>query len=100
MERFLRLKEVAEAMGTSPDNARATLARYGVFPIDYGIGRSRGYRWLQSAVNAAMVRMAADAQPAKQTATKPRKTKASHLALASMSVNDLHNYLTQAALVQ
>jgi len=99
MERFLRLREVADAMGTSPDNARATLARYGVFPIDYGVGRSRGYRWLQSAVNSAMLKMAADAQPTKQPA-KPRKTKAPYISLASMSVNDLHNYLTQAAVIQ
>ena len=50
MERLLRQQDIAAMLGTSPGVAASILAARGVHPIDFGIGRSRGRRWLSSAV--------------------------------------------------
>ena len=45
-------------LGTTPALAASFLAQRGVHPIDFGVGRSRGLRWLESAVAQAMRDMA------------------------------------------
>ena len=49
-DHLLRRKDIAAMLGTSPGVAASILAQRGVHPIDFGLGRGRGPRWLESAV--------------------------------------------------
>ena len=55
-------------LGTTPGVAASILAARGVQPIDFGIGRGRGRRWLESAVRQVMLDMHNAAQPKAKTA--------------------------------
>lgn len=98
MERLLRQKDIAAMLGTSPGVAASILARHGVQAIDFGLGRSRGLRWLESAVRQAMHDMHEAAQPkgARQRQSKPS---APTVKLANMSIDDIIS-LTQGQSVQ
>ncbi|WP_270229552.1 hypothetical protein, partial [Desulfovibrio legallii] len=63
MERLLRQKDIAAMLGTSPGVAASILAQRGVYPVDFGVGRSRGKRWLESAVKQVILDMHDAAQP-------------------------------------
>lgn len=101
-DRLLKKKEIAAMLGTTPGVAASILATQGVHPIDFGYGRSRGLRWLESAVNAVIQSMHSDAQGA----SGPRNKKASKAvrvptaSLASLSVNELQAILTSGQGVQ
>ena len=71
MERLLRQQDIAAMLGTTPGVAASILAARGVHPIDFGIGRSRGRRWLSSAVRQVMLDMHEAAQPKAKTARTP-----------------------------
>lgn len=58
-DRLLRLHEIGELLGTSPKAAAKELTKMGVYPIDFGVGRGKGYRWLESAVMHALGEMQA-----------------------------------------
>lgn len=97
MERMLDKTGLSEKLKMSPALAAAELARRGVYPIDFGVGRGRGLRWLSSAVEHAMREMHEEAQPKKKL---PRhKAKPPHLGLASLGVEDILA-LTSAPCVQ
>lgn len=97
-DRLLRDRDVAAMLGTTPGVAASILAQRGVHAVDFGMGRGRGRRWLESAVQQAIAEMHANAQPKKrQTAAKPPQPPAS--SLADMSVSKLHQ-LTKAGCVQ
>ena len=68
MERLLRQQDIAAMLGTTPGVAASILAARGVQPIDFGIGRGRGRRWLESAVRQVMLDMHEAAQPKAKTA--------------------------------
>jgi len=88
-ERFLNISELAEKLGTSKGIARTIMTQNGVMPIDFGPGRSRGYRWLESAVDDVMRNMHHAVQPNNQHKSQvkciQRKSK-----LADMSVNEVY----------
>lgn len=101
-ERLLRKGDIAAMLGTSPGVAASILAERGVHPVDFGYGRARGQRWLESAVRQAMLAMHEAAQP-KASRSRPRKPPTvlagTDARLASLSINDLH-MLTQKPCVQ
>lgn len=99
-ERFLRECDIAAMLGTSPGVAASILAGKGIHPIDFGVGRGRGRRWLESAVQQAMLEMHAAAQTKKRTsAARPAAAPRRVATLATMSASDLYR-LTQAGCVQ
>ncbi len=85
-------------LGTSPGVAASVLARHGVQAIDFGIGRSRGLRWLESAVKQALHDMHEAAQP-KPPKQRPNKPSVPTVKLANMSIDDIIS-LTQGQSVQ
>ncbi len=90
-EHFLRRKDIAAMLDTTPGVAASVLAEHGVYPVDFGRGAGRGPRWLESAVKAAMQAMHEAAQP------KPRpvrKQKTMTVRLSDMSVNDVYRLTT------
>lgn len=100
MERLLTRKAIAAMMGTSSGVAVSILAKHGVFPIDFGVGRGRGPRWLESAVRQTLFELHADAQP--KTKRKRQGQTAQVLStstLVNLSVNSLWE-LTQHHNVQ
>lgn len=84
-EKLLRKKDIAERLNCGWKKARTLLADHGVHPIDYGAGRSGGQRWLESAVNAAILAMHQQAQPAKKKARLQPCTSS----LAAMSAGEI-----------
>lgn len=98
MERLLRQQDIAAMLGTTPGVAASILAARGVHPIDFGIGRSRGRRWLSSAVRQVMLDMHEAAQPKAKTARNATPRPPS-VKLTTMSINDIYQ-LTQGQSVQ
>lgn len=99
-DRLLRDRDVAAMLGTTPGVAASILAQRGVYAVDFGMGRGRGRRWLESAVQQVIAEMHAEAQPQKRAkAARPAAAPSRVAALATMSVSDLHR-LTQAGCVQ
>ena len=101
-ERLLQKKDIAAMLGTSPGVAASILAKRGVHPIDFGKGRSRGLRWLESAVVSTLREIHAAAQPQAKntrpcTATRPASPGAH---LAGMTIQDIHDLLTANQSVQ
>ena len=98
MERLLRQQDIAAMLGTTPGVAASILAGHGVQPIDFGVGRSRGRRWLESAVRQVMIDMHNAAQPkakkARNATPHPPSVK-----LTTMSIADIYR-LTQGQSVQ
>ena len=94
-ERFLKRQEIAAMLGTTPALAASFLAQRGVHPVDFGMGRSRGLRWLESAVAQAMRDMATEAaaRPRPRDKKTPQKTKVGTPNLTSMSIDELHAFL-------
>ncbi len=93
-ERFLKRQEIAAMLGTTPALAASFLAQRGVHPIDFGVGRSRGLRWLESAVAQAMRDMATEAAARQRPRPpKPKPHKGTPVNIADMSVADLHAFL-------
>lgn len=97
-ERLLCKNDVAAMLGTSPGVAVSILAEHGIYPIDFGRGRSRGRRWLESAVRQLLLEMHQAAQP------KPRKPRAPKpvvpsIPLANLSVGEIFR-LTHSQCVQ
>lgn len=81
-------------LGTTPALAASFLAQRGVHPVDFGVGRSRGLRWLESAVAHAMRDMATEAAARHRPRDKKTpKPKAGAVNIADMSVADLHAFL-------
>ncbi len=99
-ERLLCKKDVAAMLGTSPGVAASILAEHGIYPIDFGRGRSRGQRWLESAVRQTLLAMHEAAQPKAKKQRVPKPPAGLPTArLASLSVNDVLT-LTQCPRVQ
>ena len=99
-DRLLRDRDVAAMLGTTPGVAASILAQRGVHSVDFGMGRGRGRRWLESAVQQVIAEMHAEAQPPKRpTAARPAAAQIRVATLATMSISDLHR-LTQAGCVQ
>ena len=98
-ERLLRPKDIAAMMGTSPGVAATILAEHGVYPVDFGVGRSRGRRWLESAVQQVLRDMHAAAQPTSKKTWQSKQRSPRVDSLTSMSINDLYQ-LTQGPCVQ
>lgn len=97
-DRLLRRTDIAAMLGTTPGVAASVLAKQGVHPIDFGMGRSRGPRWLESAVRQVILDMHAASQP-KPKATRAKRPAAPQTTLANMSVEDIHA-LTHSPCVQ
>ena len=97
IDRLLRERDIAAMLGTTPGVAASVLAAHGVCPIDLGRGRSRGRRWLESAVRQAIMAMHAEAQPRRKARPRPLPIKAQ--SIANMSVGELHKLLTPAGCV-
>lgn len=99
-DRLLRERDVAAMLGTTPGVAASILAQRGVHAVDFGMGRGRGRRWLESAVQQVIAEMHAEAQPQKCTKTaRPAAAPSRVATLSTMSVSDLHR-LTHAGCVQ
>lgn len=84
-ERLLRQEEIAAMFGTSPGMAASLLRKAGIMPIDLGRGRGRGLRWLESAVQAAIVGLHNEAQPKQK---KRVSLKGSYQSLIAMSCEE------------
>lgn len=97
-ERLLRRADIAAMLGTSPGVAASVLVKYGVHPIDFGYGRGRGARWLESAVRQALIEMHQNAQPELKPEREKRPARSKHF-IAEMSVNDIYR-LTHGQCVQ
>lgn len=98
-DRLLTKRDIAATFGTSPSVAASILAGQGIMPIDFGAGRGRGARWLESAVVQTMQTMHNQAQkPVVSVPTKPRKLQPA-IHLHQMSVADVFR-LTQSAPLQ
>ena len=93
MERFLRADDMAEMLGTSKGVAMSIMAEHGVRPVDYGRGRGRGLRWLESAVSAVMHQMHEDVQNKQRAARKPRE-RIPTARLADLSVEEIYRLTT------
>lgn len=99
-DRLLRDRDVAAMLGTTPGVAASILAQRGVHAVDFGMGRGRGRRWLESAVQQVIAELHAEAQPQKRTtAARPAAAPSRVAKLSTMSVGDLFR-LTQAGCVQ
>ena len=99
-DRLLRDRDVAAMLGTSPGVAASLLAQRGVHAVDFGMGRGRGRRWLESAVQQVIAELHAEAQPKKRTKpARPAAAPSRVASVATMSVGDLYR-LTQAGCVQ
>lgn len=97
MERFIRAKEVAAMLGTSPNVAISILKEHGVYPVNFGRGGYRGWHWLESAVSNVILEMHVAAQPKpKQSSPKIKKT---YVSLANLSTNELYE-LTRKPKIQ
>ena len=85
-------------LGTNPRMAAAILRENGCAPIDFGRGRGRGLRWLESAVVGAMRRMHQAAQPIPQAPPlHPNKnTLIENLNLASMNAKEIAAKVAQS----
>lgn len=98
-DRLLRRADIAAMLGTTPGVAASILAERGVHPVDFGMGRSRGPRWLESAVRQAMLEMHQTAQPKAKAIRPAKRTAAPAVSLTNMSINDIYQ-LTQGPCVQ
>jgi hypothetical protein len=85
---LLNKSQIADALSSTPSVAAAILAEKGVHPIDFGLGRSRGKRWLKSAVDAAIQQLHSEANP-KPRERKPRPQSPT-ASLATMSAADVY----------
>ena len=92
-EHFLRNIDIAAMLGTTPGVAASVLAEHGVHPIDFGRGRGRGQRWLESAVKAVMQAMHEAAQP-KARSVRQQKPRLPVAKIADMSVDDIYRLTT------
>ena len=92
-DRLITRKKLAAMLDTTPGVAASIMAQYGIFAVDFGRGRSRGARWLESAVQQVIVEMHAKAQPRKKAPAK-RPVARPGSSLAEMSVDDLFNLTT------
>lgn len=109
-DKLLRKDDIAAMLGTSPSVAASVLARYGCHSIDLGRGKSRGKRWLESAVRNTLQKMQLDANtgPPPKACHNKKNSKATHqsnLSVANMSVNQLEQliqnmHLPKGAVVQ
>ena len=97
-DRFLTRQGIAEAMDTGPGVAERLLASQGVFPINLGVGKGRGPRWLESAVINAMRNMHDAVQQAHAPRAR-RKHVVPSSGLENMSAGELYT-LTRRAAVQ
>lgn len=91
-DRLIGKREIAAMLGTTPGVAASILAGKGIHPIDLGIGRSRGLRWLESAVQQAMLEMHAAAQPKPKPTRCPRPKPV--CGLAGMRTEDIYRLTT------
>ncbi|WP_419521186.1 hypothetical protein [Desulfovibrio sp.] len=91
-DRLIGKRDIAAMLGTSPGVAASILAGKGIHPIDLGAGRSRGLRWLESAVQQAMRDMYSEAQPKPKPTRRPRPK--SVCGLADMSTDDIYRLTT------
>lgn len=99
-DRLLRDRDVAAMLGTTPGVAASILSQRGIHAVDFGMGRGRGRRWLESAVQQVIAELHAEAQPQKRTkAARPAAAPSRVAKLSTMSVGDLFR-LTQAGCVQ
>ena len=88
-------------LGTTPALAASFLAQRGVHPVDFGVGRSKGLRWLESAVAQAMRDMATEAAARhRPRPPKPKPHKGTPVNIADMSAGELYNLLTSGPRVQ
>ena len=99
-DRLLRKADIAAMLGTSPGVAVSILSRRGCNPIDFGYGRSRGPRWLESAVTAALQAMHLEAQDKHSNPKNRHKTKVPEISLANMRINEVYALLTHKQYVQ
>lgn len=91
-DRLIGKRDIAAMLGTSPGVAASILAGKGIHPIDLGAGRSRGLRWLESAVQQAMRDMYSEAQPKPKPTRRPRPKPV--CGLAGMSTDDIYRLTT------
>lgn len=91
-ERLLTKRDLAAMLGTSPGVAVSIMAEHGVYPIYWGAGRSRGYRWLESSVRQAIHAMYVASQPQpKKSSTKPQSI---NIRLGERSIADVYKLTT------
>lgn len=99
-DRFLNSRSIAAMLDTSPGVAASILAEQGVHPIDFGYGRGRGRRWLESAVLAALHKMHEAAQPKPRQPRTPKRPSMPSASLAGMSASAVFEMLTNGQCVQ
>ena len=94
-DKLLRRCDIAAMLGTTPGVAASILSERGCNPIDFGYGRGRGPRWLESAVIATIRAMHMEAQPqATPSKNVSKKSKFPKVELANMSASKLYELLT------
>lgn len=95
-EKFLRKKDIAEGLNCGWKRARTILASHGVHAVDFGCGPAGGPRWLESAVDAAILTMHKDAQP-----KKPKSSiRPAAYGLAHMSAQEVFDLVASETHVQ
>ncbi len=97
-ERLLRKEDIAAILDTNPSTAAAFLKKHGCRAIDFGRGRNRGPRWLESAVYATLYALGKSRHQEDETVKKKQKPKNyrhGQKSLAEMNVNELWNEISK-----
>lgn len=89
-EQLIRTSELCKRLGMGKNTAISVMASNGVYPICLGAGRGRGFLWLSSAVDAALLQMHEQAQIKYNSTVKP-KQQISSFNLADMSIDELYD---------
>ncbi len=97
-ERLLTTASLAAMLDMSPGMAVDFMARQGIHPIDLGVGRGRGRRWLESVVRQTLRELHEKAQPKPRKVPRHRQDRLS-VPLHEMSVSDIYQ-LTRTPCVQ
>ena len=94
-DKLLRRCDIAAMLGTTPGVAASILSERGCYPIDFGYGRGRGPRWLESAVIDVLRAMHMEAQPQETSSKTPhKKSKLPKIDLANTTASKLYALLT------
>lgn len=101
-DRLLRIGDVAEILNTSPRVARKYLKEAGLEPLFLGKGRSRGLRWLRSAVLNLVTNRFVEAQinfkESKKSKNKQKKQITSGFSFAGLTPSDIFALTQEHAL--
>ncbi len=102
--RLLSKKDIANKLGTSINVAMNTLQEHKVYPIDFGIGRGRGFKWLESSVEEIIYKLHCKAQEKtirenyNNSASRRRQSKSidKERSLSSLNIDEIMTLVAKA----